>query len=171
MFQNGLEKHKLCFCAVAVVVQLQLLECPTWQTDYAVGVYEGLEKPPENIITASLDTTVDPGCRNAGVKFKWCSLCVAPVAERNFNRRHTHSGEKPKGALNKSTESPSSGKRSRQKDDLLEKRPSSSKKAQVDRKIQIFLKASQIAKQISLKVAKKLTIHLEGAVTNTSRKP
>jgi hypothetical protein len=73
--------------------------------------------------------------------------------------------------LNKSTESPSSGKRSRQKDDLLEKRPSSSKKAQVDRKIQIFLKASQIAKQISLKVAKKLTIHLEGAVTNTSRKP
>jgi hypothetical protein len=39
MFQNGLEKHKLCFCAVAVVVQLQLLECPTWQTDYAVGVY------------------------------------------------------------------------------------------------------------------------------------
>jgi hypothetical protein len=76
-----------------------------------------------------MDTTVDPGCRNAGVKFKWCSFCGAPVAKRNFNRRHKHSGEKPKGSFNKSTESASVGKRSRQKDDLLEKRPSSSKKA------------------------------------------
>lgn len=32
----------------------------------------------------------DPACRNAGVKFRYCSHCKAPVAKRNFRRRHNH---------------------------------------------------------------------------------
>lgn len=34
-----------------------------------------------------------PACRNAGVKFRYCSFCKAPVAKRNFRRRHNHGGE------------------------------------------------------------------------------
>ena len=37
---------------------------------------------------------LDPACRNAGVKFRYCSVCEAPVAKRNFGRRHTHGGQK-----------------------------------------------------------------------------
>lgn len=29
-------------------------------------------------------------CRNAGVKFRYCAFCKAPVAKRNFKRRHSH---------------------------------------------------------------------------------
>jgi hypothetical protein len=32
----------------------------------------------------------DSACRNAGVKFRYCSHCKAPVAKRNFRRRHNH---------------------------------------------------------------------------------
>jgi len=34
-----------------------------------------------------------PACRNAGVKFRYCSFCKAPVAKRNFRRRHNHGGD------------------------------------------------------------------------------
>lgn len=34
-----------------------------------------------------------PACRNAGVKFRYCSYCKAPVAKRNFRRRHNHGGD------------------------------------------------------------------------------
>ncbi len=34
-----------------------------------------------------------PSCRNAGVKFRYCSFCKAPVAKRNFRRRHNHGGD------------------------------------------------------------------------------
>jgi hypothetical protein len=37
---------------------------------------------------------LDPACRKAGVKFRYCSYCGTPVAKRNFGRRHTHAGEK-----------------------------------------------------------------------------
>lgn len=29
-------------------------------------------------------------CRNGGVKFRYCAYCMAPVAKRNFCRRHDH---------------------------------------------------------------------------------
>jgi hypothetical protein len=29
-------------------------------------------------------------CRNAGIKFRYCSHCRVPVAKRNFNQRHSH---------------------------------------------------------------------------------
>lgn len=31
-----------------------------------------------------------PKCRNGGVKFRYCSVCRIPVAQRNFYRRHSH---------------------------------------------------------------------------------
>jgi hypothetical protein len=37
----------------------------------------------------------DPSCRNAGVKFRYCSFCKAPVAKRNFRRRHNHGSSQP----------------------------------------------------------------------------
>jgi len=38
-------------------------------------------------------------CRNAGIKFRYCSHCKVPVAKRNFRKRHKHGGEDfPKGA-------------------------------------------------------------------------
>jgi hypothetical protein len=40
-------------------------------------------------------------CRNGGVKFRYCAHCMAPVAKRNFCRRHDHgvSGKKQKSSL------------------------------------------------------------------------
>ena len=35
----------------------------------------------------------DEACRNGGVKFRYCAYCEAPVAKRNFSRRHAHVGE------------------------------------------------------------------------------
>ncbi|GAX19978.1 hypothetical protein FisN_1Lh547 [Fistulifera solaris] len=32
-------------------------------------------------------------CRNAGIKFRFCSHCKVPVAKRNFRKRHKHGGE------------------------------------------------------------------------------
>lgn len=32
-------------------------------------------------------------CRNAGIKFRYCSQCKVPVAKRNFRKRHKHGGE------------------------------------------------------------------------------
>jgi hypothetical protein len=32
-------------------------------------------------------------CRNAGIKFRYCSHCKVPVAKRNFRKRHKHGGE------------------------------------------------------------------------------
>eukprot|EP00934_Nitzschia_sp_Nitz4_P000832 Nitzschia sp. Nitz4//scaffold8_size234185//44063//45461//NITZ4_001237-RA/size234185-snap-gene-0.5-mRNA-1//1//CDS//3329559746//832//frame0 len=32
-----------------------------------------------------------PSCRDAGIKFRYCSFCNAPVAKRNFRKRHSHS--------------------------------------------------------------------------------
>lgn len=29
-------------------------------------------------------------CRNGGIKFRYCAYCMAPVAKRNFSRRHDH---------------------------------------------------------------------------------
>lgn len=49
------------------------------------------EKVPPQLL---LCFHVDPACREAGVKFRYCSFCEAPVAKRNFGRRHTHAGEK-----------------------------------------------------------------------------
>ncbi len=37
-------------------------------------------------------------CRNGGVKFRYCAYCMAPVAKRNFSRRHDHGMSKKKGA-------------------------------------------------------------------------
>eukprot|EP00977_Amphora_coffeiformis_P022314 scaffold10819_cov130-Amphora_coffeaeformis.AAC.1 len=38
-------------------------------------------------------------CRNAGIKFRYCSHCKVPVAKRNFRKRHKHGGEDiPRGA-------------------------------------------------------------------------
>lgn len=37
-------------------------------------------------------------CRNGGVKFRYCAHCMAPVAKRNFCRRHDH-GMSAKGEL------------------------------------------------------------------------
>eukprot|EP00522_Entomoneis_paludosa_P006611 CAMPEP_0172455234 /NCGR_PEP_ID=MMETSP1065-20121228/11965_1 /TAXON_ID=265537 /ORGANISM="Amphiprora paludosa, Strain CCMP125" /LENGTH=599 /DNA_ID=CAMNT_0013207693 /DNA_START=121 /DNA_END=1920 /DNA_ORIENTATION=- len=31
-------------------------------------------------------------CRNAGIKFRYCSHCKVPVAKRNFRKRHKHGG-------------------------------------------------------------------------------
>ena len=36
-------------------------------------------------------------CRNAGVKFRYCSHCKVPVAKRNFRKRHRHGISVPKG--------------------------------------------------------------------------
>lgn len=36
-------------------------------------------------------------CRNAGVKFRYCSHCKVPVAKRNFRKRHRHGDNIPKG--------------------------------------------------------------------------
>jgi hypothetical protein len=37
-------------------------------------------------------------CRNAGIKFRYCSHCKVPVAKRNFRKRHKHGGEEiPRG--------------------------------------------------------------------------
>jgi len=30
------------------------------------------------------------GCRNAGIKFRYCTHCKVPVAKRNFRKRHKH---------------------------------------------------------------------------------
>lgn len=38
-------------------------------------------------------------CRNGGIKFRYCAYCMAPVAKRNFSRRHDHGMSKKKGAL------------------------------------------------------------------------
>lgn len=35
-------------------------------------------------------------CRNGGVKFRYCAYCMAPVAKRNFCRRHDHGMSKLK---------------------------------------------------------------------------
>jgi len=32
-------------------------------------------------------------CRNAGIKFRYCSKCKVPVAKRNFRKRHKHGGD------------------------------------------------------------------------------
>jgi hypothetical protein len=32
-------------------------------------------------------------CRNAGIKFRYCSFCKVPVAKRNFRKRHKHGGQ------------------------------------------------------------------------------
>lgn len=32
-------------------------------------------------------------CRNAGIKFRYCSHCKVPVAKRNFRKRHKHGGD------------------------------------------------------------------------------
>lgn len=37
-------------------------------------------------------------CRNGGIKFRYCAYCMAPVAKRNFSRRHDHGMSKNKGA-------------------------------------------------------------------------
>lgn len=37
-------------------------------------------------------------CRNGGIKFRYCAYCMAPVAKRNFSRRHDHGMSKKKGA-------------------------------------------------------------------------
>jgi len=36
-------------------------------------------------------------CRNGGIKFRYCAYCMAPVAKRNFSRRHDHGMSKNKG--------------------------------------------------------------------------
>eukprot|EP00539_Tryblionella_compressa_P014373 CAMPEP_0178825490 /NCGR_PEP_ID=MMETSP0746-20121128/6254_1 /TAXON_ID=913974 /ORGANISM="Nitzschia punctata, Strain CCMP561" /LENGTH=700 /DNA_ID=CAMNT_0020487267 /DNA_START=80 /DNA_END=2182 /DNA_ORIENTATION=+ len=36
-------------------------------------------------------------CRNGGVKFRYCAHCMAPVAKRNFCRRHDHGMSGAKG--------------------------------------------------------------------------
>ena len=35
-------------------------------------------------------------CRNAGIKFRYCSHCKIPVAKRNFRKRHNHDLMAPK---------------------------------------------------------------------------
>ncbi|MGK3760394.1 MAG: hypothetical protein ACI8RD_012711 [Bacillariaceae sp.] len=35
-------------------------------------------------------------CRNGGIKFRYCAHCMAPVAKRNFSRRHDHGMSKNK---------------------------------------------------------------------------
>jgi len=37
-------------------------------------------------------------CRNGGIKFRYCAYCMAPVAKRNFSRRHDHGMSKNKTA-------------------------------------------------------------------------
>lgn len=39
-------------------------------------------------------------CRNGGVKFRYCAHCMAPVAKRNFCRRHDHGMSKVDGETN-----------------------------------------------------------------------
>eukprot|EP00339_Tiarina_fusa_P000556 CAMPEP_0117014864 /NCGR_PEP_ID=MMETSP0472-20121206/11981_1 /TAXON_ID=693140 ORGANISM="Tiarina fusus, Strain LIS" /NCGR_SAMPLE_ID=MMETSP0472 /ASSEMBLY_ACC=CAM_ASM_000603 /LENGTH=953 /DNA_ID=CAMNT_0004718533 /DNA_START=69 /DNA_END=2930 /DNA_ORIENTATION=+ len=34
-------------------------------------------------------------CRNAGIKFRYCTYCKLPVAKRNFCKRHKHTGKIP----------------------------------------------------------------------------
>ena len=36
-------------------------------------------------------------CRNAGIKFRYCSHCKIPVAKRNFRKRHNHGLMAPRG--------------------------------------------------------------------------
>jgi hypothetical protein len=36
-------------------------------------------------------------CRNAGIKFRYCSHCKVPVAKRNFRKRHKHGGDDIRG--------------------------------------------------------------------------
>lgn len=36
-------------------------------------------------------------CRNAGIKFRYCSHCKVPVAKRNFRKRHKHGGQDVRG--------------------------------------------------------------------------
>jgi hypothetical protein len=36
-------------------------------------------------------------CRNAGIKFRYCSHCKVPVAKRNFRKRHKHGGDSAPG--------------------------------------------------------------------------
>eukprot|EP00980_Cylindrotheca_fusiformis_P029646 scaffold23645_cov284-Cylindrotheca_fusiformis.AAC.1 len=43
-------------------------------------------------------------CRNGGVKFRYCAHCMAPVAKRNFCRRHDHGMSKMDGEANEDDE-------------------------------------------------------------------
>jgi hypothetical protein len=46
-FRSSLDKHPICFFAVCVLVQLDLMENPLFKSDYDV-VYTYLPKPPHN---------------------------------------------------------------------------------------------------------------------------
>mmetsp|Transcript_12596 Transcript_12596/g.27843 ORF Transcript_12596/g.27843 Transcript_12596/m.27843 type:complete len:407 (+) Transcript_12596:1172-2392(+) len=45
---------------------------------------------PENIEHGAELLCSYPSCRNAGVKFRFCTVCQVPVAKRNFRKRHMH---------------------------------------------------------------------------------
>jgi hypothetical protein len=51
-------------------------------------------------------------CRNAGVKFRYCSHCKVPVAKRNFRKRHRHGdSDKSKGIMDDDDDSEGEGSR------------------------------------------------------------
>jgi hypothetical protein len=45
---------------------------------------------PENVRHGEELICSYSACRNAGVKFRYCSHCKVPVAKRNFRKRHKH---------------------------------------------------------------------------------
>lgn len=63
---------------------LLLLFC-FWQTAYFVI--------PENVKHGEELICSYFACRNAGIKFRYCSFCKVPVAKRNFRKRHKHGGQ------------------------------------------------------------------------------
>jgi len=58
---------------------------PQWQTAYFVI--------PENVKHGEELICSYFACRNAGIKFRYCSQCKVPVAKRNFRKRHKHGGD------------------------------------------------------------------------------
>lgn len=58
---------------------------PLYQTAYFVI--------PENVKHGEELICSYFACRNAGIKFRYCSHCKVPVAKRNFRKRHKHGGE------------------------------------------------------------------------------
>eukprot|EP00536_Pseudo-nitzschia_multiseries_P007566 jgi/Psemu1/66086/estExt_Genemark1.C_1790034 len=69
---------------------------------------EELRKNPGTVISAYFVIAEDAkhgenlvcsyyACRNGGIKFRYCAYCMAPVAKRNFSRRHDHGMSKNKG--------------------------------------------------------------------------
>lgn len=58
-------------------------------------------------------------CRNAGVKFRYCSHCKVPVAKRNFRKRHRHGdSDKSKGIVDDDDESEEGSRPGENADDI-----------------------------------------------------